>query len=145
MTNGFIAELVHNSNGKPYLKSLATTNIPWEDETDEIYRKFLKTGLELHNFDSLYGAVIASGEPVISNEPATDRRRAGLPKGLPPLHSFLGFPFIHNKELFGMVCLANRPGGYDKNIVDYLQPFIGTCENLVRAHQTEKLRLEASE
>lgn len=140
---GFIAELVHGSTGKPYLKSLATTNLPWKDEADEIYKKFLKTGLELHNMDSLYGTVITTGEPIISNEPSTDHRRGGLPPGHPPLESFLGLPFVFNKELFGMVCLANRPGGYDKNLVEYLQPFVGTCGNLVRAYQMEKIRQQA--
>ena len=137
---GFIAELTKDSYGKPFLKSLATTNIQWEDENHKAYKKFLKTGLELHNMDSLYGAAITSLEPVISNEPATDLRRGGLPGGHPPLHSFLGFPFIHNKETFGMVCLANRPGGYDDNLVEYLQPFVATCENLVRAHLNERNR-----
>ncbi|GJL77901.1 MAG: hypothetical protein NPINA01_08900 [Nitrospinaceae bacterium] len=134
---GFIAELTKDSYGKPFLKSLANTNIRWEDENNKAYKKFLKTGLELYNFDSLYGAVLATREPVISNAPSTDLRRGGLPEGHPPLHSFLGLPFIHNNELFGMVCLANRDGGYNKNIVEYLQPFVETCGNLVRAHQNE--------
>jgi PAS domain S-box-containing protein len=135
---GFIAELVHDSDGKPYLKSLAMSNTPWEDtKKDEIYNRFLETGLELHNLDSLYGAVIITGKPVIANAPSTDLRSGGLPAGHPPLNSFMGLPFNYNKKLFGVVCLANRPGGYDDDLVGYLQPFVATCGNLVRAHQND--------
>jgi PAS domain S-box-containing protein len=140
---GFIAELVNDSNGRPYLKSLATSNIRWKDQTNETYQKYLTTGLELYNFNSLYGEVISTEQHVISNQPSTDHRRGGLPHGHPPLHSFLGFPFIYDKKLFGMVCLANRPEGYDQNLVEYLQPFAETCGNLVRGRQNDIKRQRA--
>ncbi|MEE8574765.1 MAG: diguanylate cyclase [Thermodesulfobacteriota bacterium] len=130
---GFIGRVLHSKDGEPYLKNFATTNIAWNDETRKFYEENAPEGLEFHNMQTLFGLVITSGEPVISNDPANDKRGSGIPEGHPPLNAFLGIPFFRGDELIGMVGLANRAGGYNQDVIQLLKPFVFTCENIIDA------------
>ncbi len=152
---GFIGEVFHTENGEfdmnahmkirgnPYLKTHAITNIAWNEETRAFYDENAPRGMEFNNLKTLFGTVLVTGEPVISNSPSTDPRRGGIPEGHPPLNAFLGIPFYSNKELVGMVGIANCPSGYDEAVINYLQPFLATCSNLIQSHRDYKLRQEA--
>ncbi|WNZ43339.1 response regulator [Leptolyngbya boryana CZ1] len=153
---GFIGEILFNDSdepyiedaymkvrGRPYVKAHAMTNIAWDEETRRLYEENAKTGMEFHNLQTLFGAVLVTGKPVISNQPATDPRRGGLPKGHPPLNAFLGIPFYCNQQLVGMVGIANRPGGYDEALIEELQPFLSTCSQIIAAYRNEKCRANA--
>ncbi|MBD3307903.1 PAS domain S-box protein [candidate division KSB3 bacterium] len=137
---GFIGEVFKKSDGAPYLKTHAITNIAWNAETQKFYAENAPQGLEFDNMQSLFGAVIMTGKPVLSNDPYHDPRRGGLPEGHPALNAFLGLPFYRGENLIGMVGIANRPTGYDAAIIDYLQPFLATCGNIIEAHQVDRRR-----
>ncbi len=137
---GFIGEVFRGPSGQPYLKEHAITNIAWNDETRRFYEENAPAGLEFHNLKTLYGAVMVSGEPVISNDPSRDPRRGGLPEGHPPLNSFLGLPLVVGEEMVGMIGIANRPGGYDEDLVRFLAPFLSTCGNLIHAFRSRRER-----
>ncbi|MCH8929226.1 MAG: PAS domain S-box protein, partial [Candidatus Marinimicrobia bacterium] len=142
---GFICEVLHDSDGAPYLKSFAITNVAWNRETKKFYKKNAPKGLEFRNLDTLYGAVVKSGEPVISNDPSNDPRGRGKPKGHPPLNSFLGVPLYSEGEMVGMLGIANRPGGYDEKLVDFLEPFFRTSGNIIQALRMERELTKAGE
>ena len=139
---GFIGEILYKDDGTPYLKTHATTNIAWDEETRKFYEKHAPTGLEFNNLKTLFGAVITSGEKVISNSPSTDPRSGGLPDGHPPLNAFMGLPFHKGGRLEGMIGVANRPGGYDEELAEYLKPFLATCASLMEAYKIEKKRTQ---
>ena len=140
---GFIGEVLHNPDGTVYLKTHATTNIAWNEETRKFYENHMPVGLEFRNLKTLYGAVLRSAEPIISNDPANDPRAGGCPEGHPALNAFLGLPFFSGKEFIGMVGIANRPGGYDFELADFLKPFLSTCGNIVHAFRNDQLRMKA--
>jgi len=142
---GFIGQVLYTSEEKPYLKIISLTNIAWNNETRKFYDKYYELGMEFCNMDTLFGAVITTGQRVISNDPSNDSRSGGLPKGHPDLNAFLGLPFYKDKKLIGMVGLANRPGGYNEDIVECLQPFVTTCSSLIQAWKTEIQRKQAEE
>ena len=81
---GFIGEVLRDPGGNPYLKEHAITNIAWNEETRRFYEEHAPEGLEFRNLKTLFGAVMVTGEPVISNNPSQDPRRGGLPEGHPP-------------------------------------------------------------
>src|SRR5262249_2930428 len=112
-------------------------------ETRAFYKRYAAQGLEFKNLQTLFGAVITSGKPVISNASATDPRYGGLPEGHPPLNAFLGLPFHSGGKLVGMIGVANRPGGYDEDLVTYLKPFLTTCAVMIEACRNEKQRQQA--
>ena len=132
---GFVAEVLRAAQGQPYLKTHAITNIAWNQKMRAFYEKHQAAGLEFRNLNTLFGAVLTTGETVIANSPATDPRRGGLPPGHPPMNSFLGVPIKHGGELIAMVGVANRPGGYDENLVGEIEPLLSTYSTIIRGFQ----------
>jgi PAS domain S-box-containing protein len=60
----------------------------------------------------LYENVINSEKSFFTNDPMSHPDSIGLPHGHPLLTSFLGVPLILDREMVGMVGVANREGGY---------------------------------
>lgn len=131
---GFIGE-VHQRDGQPYLKTHAISNIAWNDETRRFYDEHAPLGMEFTNLKSLFGAALLSAEPVIANDPALDPRSGGLPPGHPPLNAFLGLPIRAGARMLGMVGIANRKGGYDDQVIEFLRPLSSTLAQLIEARQ----------
>ena len=67
---GFIGEILNDSDGAPYLKTFAITNIAWNKETKKYYEENAPDKMEFHNLETLFGAVIKLGKIVILNDPA---------------------------------------------------------------------------
>jgi PAS domain S-box-containing protein len=141
---GFVGEVLRGPDGGPFLRTHAISNIAWNEETRDLFRRFAPT-MEFRNVRTLFGEVMRTGEPVIANDPASDPRRGGLPEGHPPLDAFLGVPLLHGGEVLGMAGVANRPGGYGAELVTYLEPFLATCGNLIAAFRTDAARRSAEE
>ena len=142
---GFLGELCEGTEGEPYLRTFAITDIAWDESTREFYRLNAPTGLEFRNLSSLFGVTIRSGEAVIANDPANDPRAGGVPPGHPPLRAYLGVPFHVGGALVGMMGLANREGGYDQALLDFLQPLASTCGHIIIAHRNERRRFGAEQ
>jgi two-component system, NtrC family, sensor kinase len=142
---GFIGEVFSNEKGEPFLRTHAITNIAWTDELRAYYDRMASSGIEFRNLRTLFGAVLTSGEAVVANMPAKDPRRGGLPDGHPALNAFLGLPFKSGGEMVGMVGIANRPGGYDAEVIEFLQPFLATCSSIIIGWRSEQRRRRAEE
>jgi PAS domain S-box-containing protein len=138
--SAFIEDSLMKIRGVPYLKTHSITNISWDDTTQKFYEENYEIGMEFTNMQTLFGATIMTGKPVIANSPRTDPRRGGVPDGHPPLNAFLGLPFYKGSQLIGMVGIANRPNGYSEEIIEYLQPFLVTCSNLIEGYRLERQR-----
>jgi len=139
---GFIGEVLRGADGQPYLKTLAITNIAWNDDTRAFYEVQAPQGMEFSNLKTLFGAALTSGQPVIANDPYHDPRRGGLPDGHPALNAFLGVPVRHGGEMVAMFGIANRSGGYDQALIDFLQPLMATLGQLVDAARTKRQHQE---
>lgn len=123
---GFIGEVLYNDEGRPYLKTHAITNISWDEETEKFYNDNAPQGLEFFNLNSLFGQVLTTQQPVIANMAKTNSRSDGLPEGHPDLNAFLGVPLIVDNEMVGAMGVANRPGGYDTELVEKTQSLFNT-------------------
>ncbi len=141
---GFIGEILH-SNDLPYLKTHAITNIAWNHETRKFYRENIARGLEFTNLDTLFGVTIRSGQRLIANDPMQDHRRGGLPKGHPPLKSYMGLPIYSGYKFLGMAGIANRKGGYDDELAQQIKPLLNALGTLIAAHQNNTSRIKAEE
>ncbi|MCK5666494.1 MAG: PAS domain-containing protein, partial [Thiotrichaceae bacterium] len=137
---GFIGEVLLDANQKPYLKTMALTNIAWSEETRALDDKHAATEMESHNLNTLFGNVLVSGKPVISNDPDNEDGLVGLAKGHPELNTFLGVPLYMGDELIGVIGMANRPNGYDEKQLDHLQPLLTTCSRIIDSYKREKSR-----
>jgi PAS domain S-box-containing protein len=135
---GFIGEVLQSASGEPYLKTHAITNIAWNEKWQDFYEVNATMGLEFHNLNTLFGVALTTGKTVISNKPSKDSRAGGLPEGHPDLKAFLGCPIYLKGKMIGMVGIANRPGGYDEQVVQYLDPILNTSASLIHAIHNQK-------
>jgi PAS domain S-box-containing protein len=140
---GFIGEVRLDDDGRPFLKTHAITDISWDEASRRFFAEHAPDGMEFHNLHTLFGRVLTDGRPVISNDPATDPRRGGLPHGHPPLEAFLGLPVHQGDQLIGMIAIANRPGGYDDRLVEQIQPLVSTYAGLIEAYRIDQRRRRA--
>jgi PAS domain S-box-containing protein len=143
---GFIGEVLYRGDdGAPYLRTHAITNIAWDEATRAFFEENAPRRLEFYNLDTLFGAAVRTGRPVIANDPANDERRGGLPPGHPSLDSFLGLPLFAGDRLVGMAGIANRLDGYDQALVESLAPYMNTCATLIEEYRSRQLRQHAEE
>lgn len=144
---GFIGEVLQHPDGRRYLKSWALTDIAWDEPTRRLFAESQRPdgGLVFENLNTLFGHVLTSERPVVSNDPAHDPRRGGLPPGHPPMHSFLGLPLMRGDTLVGMVGVANRPGGFQERDADFLQPYLDLCAHFIDVIRTDRERAAAQE
>jgi len=140
---GFIGEVLRNEQGQPFLRTHAILMQPTWLAGPPFHEPLNQGPLEFHNLNTLFGEVLRTEQLVMSPNAATDPRAGGLPEGHPPLQTFLGIPIHSGAELVGMVGLANRPGGYEPELIEYLQPFPTTCGALLTGYRVNQARLKA--
>ncbi len=137
---GLIAEVLYQENGTPCIRTHAITDFTWNDDLRLFYGSDTAGGIELYQQQTLFGAVINHAEKIIANDPKSDPRHGELPQGHPEIHNFLGLPLFQGNELLGMICIANRMGGYNQQLSDQLQPVVNTCANMLTGFQIEQHR-----
>ncbi|MDR5873788.1 sensor domain-containing phosphodiesterase [Vreelandella gomseomensis] len=138
---GFIGEVLRDQQQAPYLVAHAITDITWDAASRDFYAQNAPSGMIFSNLDTLFGHAMRHEEVVIANQPDQDPRRGGLPPGHPPLNAFLGVPIHLHGHCIAMIGLANRPGGYDTALVDFLAPLLGSIGQLVnslRVHRQQR-------
>jgi CheY-like chemotaxis protein len=143
---GFIGEVLYDKDKLPYLKTMAITNIAWNDELKQKFKYDKTGGIVFKNLNTLFGLVMINEELIISNNPTIDKRRGGklkCPVGHPPLTRFCGIPFFINTEFIGMVGIANCPQDYNSNITQKYEPFFNTCSLLINAVRQEIIKKES--
>ncbi len=142
---GFIAEVLKDEQDQPYLRSYSLTDISWNDEIRKYMQSMRPQGLEFRNLNSLFGAALVTRDVVIANHAASDPRRGGLPPGHPPIHTFLGLPVYNGLEMVGLIGLANRPDGYDKDGLRELDPFLAAVNSMIVARREDERRRQIEE
>ena len=140
---GFIDELFYEADGAPYLEARAITNIAWDDGSRALYAKLVSGEIKFDNLRSVYGEVMKTGEPYFSHDVPTDPKRTGIPPGHPPLNTFLGIPLYAGGEFVGVLGLANAPGGFRPEILDYLAPLNKICGIIMLSLKIDRRRAEA--
>ncbi|UJP65214.1 sensor histidine kinase [Mongoliitalea daihaiensis] len=142
---GFIGEVFFDA-GQPYLVTHTLTNIAWDEDSKEFFKKNYRGGIEFRNLDTLFGYTLRTGEVVLANDVATDPRASGmLPKGHPPLKRFLGIPVKKAGKFIGMMGFANKETDYTEEDVSFLQPLISGYANLISAIRINRARKKAEE
>lgn len=142
---GFISEVLKDEAGQPFLRSYSLTDIAWNEETRNLMKSMGPMGLEFRNLKTLFGAALITGEVVIANDAANDARSGGLPPGHPVIHTFLGLPVYNGLEMVGLIGLANRPDGYDRDGLKELDPFIAAVSSMIVARRDAERRQQIEE
>ena len=137
---GFLGDVLRGDDGRPYLKTRAVTNIAWTDELRVWYRDNAPAGLEFRNLATLFGRVLLTGEPLVANDASKHAAAHGVPAGHPPLNRFLGLPLKLGDNLVGMLGIANRPQGYDEELIRRLEPLTTTIAQALNSFEQGKER-----
>lgn len=141
---GFLGRIEHDPDGTPFLHSLAITDIAWNEWSRQVFDDFAADGLQFRNLQSLFGVTVATGEVVVSDDPAADPRRGGLPPGHPPLHAYVGLPLRDGDEAIGMIGLANSPRGYGATLEADLKPVLSVAAAMIARDGAERRAREAT-
>ena len=142
---GFIGEVLHKSNGTPYLKTRAKNRIDWNEQIWHLHKKRSPNGKNGYPLEALIAKVVTRKKWLIYNTPSVNLKHNGLANDYPELKAFMGIPFLQGNKVVGMVGIANRPGGYYEDLVEYLQPFIVACSNIVESFRADENRKYAQE
>jgi signal transduction histidine kinase/ActR/RegA family two-component response regulator len=129
---GFIGQILEGETGK-YLKTYSLTDISWDEETKRFFDENAPKGLVFKNLDTLFGAVIRSGRPLLTNDPGSHPAAAGIPPGHPPLRSFMGIPIYYSGRFIAMAGVANRPAGYNDQLYQQLDPYFQVVGEVIHA------------
>jgi signal transduction histidine kinase len=81
---------------------------------------------------SVFGVVVLTGQPHLSNDVAHDVLHVGTPSGHPPVRTFLGAPLMFGADVIGMLGVANRRDGYDKQQERLLSVFANQVAVAIR-------------
>jgi PAS domain S-box-containing protein len=136
---GFIGDVKLDQNNNEYLKTLALTDISWDEQSKKFYEDNKDQGLEFRNLNTLFGHSIKTKNAVISNDPSRDSRAGGTPGLHPKLNSFACFPIFHGNKMLAVVALANRPYGYFANFEKQLKPALDILGEMI-----ESIKLQES-
>jgi len=134
-TFGFIGELkfdgednfnlqVHASNDRGSEKHM--NNEDWEPL--------------LNNNNPLVSSAIQKSETLVCNDATSTLALENNPlNAYIKLKTYLGLPIFHGNKLIGMIGLANRCEGYDRDLVLSLKPFTLTYGVIIHANRLAKL------
>jgi len=98
-----------------------------------------EVGVDLDDLLPLLDRTIAARDIVVTHE------TPDLHADAPPLTAFLGVPLVSGDELVGVLGLANRPGGYDPQLVKLGRPLFSSIANIVLATRAKQARRVAQE
>ncbi len=114
--NGFISLM----NGSSERLGIAVSDSGWENceimNPPDSHQPLGPFGLE-----GLVGKVVTSQRGFFTNDPGHPPDNDGLPEGHAPLRNFLGVPLLLEGEIYGIVAVSNREGGYQQEHLDDLK------------------------
>ena len=71
-------------------------------------------------FSGLWGSVLKTGKPLLTNAPEKDPRATGTPEGHIPIRRFLSAPAVAGGSVVGQVAVANGPRDYAQKDMDFI-------------------------
>jgi len=144
---GFLGEVLETEGPTgAWLRTWAMSDISWDAESRARYHELGVPGMmEFTNRNTLFASVLTAPGAVISNDPASDKRSHGVPKGHLELKNLMGLPMKFGGELVGVASIANRPGGYDEELATFLEPLLSTMASMIIAQRNDKARREAED
>jgi len=138
---GFIDEVVSEKKGVIYKRSLAISDISWDEGSRKAYDRLASGNFEFRNLNNLAGLPATTGKIVISNDPLRDERAGGIPGGHPAIKSYMGIPVRSKGRTIGVIGVANRDGGYSLDALgDFVKLFLSVCAAIINSLRSDKLK-----
>jgi PAS domain S-box-containing protein len=142
---GFIGEILNDLVGKPCLKSYGIIGASTDDDAEAVDPLLGLGCFGFHKIEELIGKALISRDAVVANDCDCDTETGVAPGDRPPSCCFVCLPVFHGLEMVGIIGLANRPGGYDDDVLGELDPFSAAVSSMIVAKREEERRREAEE
>lgn len=138
---GFFDEVLEGDDGKLYKRSLAISDISWDEKSKKLYKSLASKDYEFRNLDNLAGLPVKTKKIIISDDVSSDKRSGGVPGGHPAIRSFMGIPILFKDKVIGVIGVANRDGGYDlKELGGFIELFLSSCIGILSYIKNERLK-----
>jgi diguanylate cyclase (GGDEF)-like protein/PAS domain S-box-containing protein len=85
----------------------------------------------MSDLNTLTGAAVRTGEPVLAGEAEHDERRSTHPEHEPQLVNLVALPLSGVDGIAGVIALGNLPVGADPELVNLLEPVCATVANAI--------------
>jgi len=128
---GFIGEVINDSVNSPVLRMHAIINLSWDNKTKLSNDEIIYKGMDIPVSDNLLGTTLSNRDATIIDMSASIPRATELTDLFPEIESFLGIPLHFGNDTIGIYGLANRPGGYNTEHVEFLQPFTLSYSSII--------------
>jgi len=144
---GLIGEMVTLENQPSMLEIPALSNKSFNSGVSQLFAtrpQAYKGKLRIAAFENAaMRRVLQRGSTLISNEAQTLGLETLAPGVIPSLDSFIALPCLYNNVVLGVIGLGNRPGGFDQDMVQLLQPLAQALGLLMHARELEIARQKA--
>jgi PAS domain S-box-containing protein len=121
--SGIVGEAEFPGDAPPSLRihahTIATAPGAAPDRQDKTLQRYLNR-------------IFTTGQPVLVNDSSHSSFQA-----------FLGLPLLDGDKVIGAVAVAGRPEGYHASLIDYLNPFLQTCGQILRSYRNTMQRQTA--
>jgi len=133
---GLVAEVLMDSSGRPSIGNYAISKAEGDDEAEAEGRQVREHGPKFRHLKTLCLDTLQTGEvSMVSHAPGE------MMEGeMPAITGFLGVPVYSGLEVVGVLGLANRPGGYNHELVNELDPLIAAAGGMIVARREEERR-----
>jgi len=145
---GMLYELLPNGNGDILALSLASFDpVSEEPAFRDIQYEIRRHGhCELQRHASIYFAPVIEGTTVIVNRLDENRwKGCECPVCAPALTTFVGIPLKIGTTVIGLLSVANRDGGYQKEDILEMDTYAQTCALAIGSAKAELDRKQARE
>lgn len=139
---GCSAEVLFDSEGRPTLRVFAITTFARSSQSRAESVRIGEGGEEFRDLGLAIVGALKTATALIANAPS--RQSLGAQQLLRNIsvESFFGLPIQRAGKVLGVICLANRPGGFDTQLAASLDPFLSTCAGLIDAQRAARVRTE---
>jgi PAS domain S-box-containing protein len=132
---GFIAEVLNDAAGQPYLKCFVVADQEGHGPECGYFQQQGLVDRQFRQLNSLPGQVITERSRLLVNDVATPPLAA-----CPQLNRFMGLPLRCGEILVGMVGLANAAEPYGDALADRLSPLLDACAGIIDSLRKDKRR-----
>lgn len=139
---GVIGELLPRQGLPPAIHLLASTSPLQPDQLGHTGQGLISV-LQDPRLKRHVDHVLTKGEPLLVNE-APQALIAANPRASDQAHhTFLGLPLLEGNRVIGFIGLTGRPDGYPPPLIEYLDPLVQTCANILQSYRNTLQRKEA--
>ncbi|MEO5332876.1 MAG: PAS domain S-box protein [Magnetococcus sp. YQC-5] len=141
-THGFITEVKHDEYGCSSLQTLAIANT----KTIQGYTTDnSKYSWHFHDRMSLREDFILTGQSIFVNDLINDFLVVDLPTDYPLIQDFLRIPIKRGEKIVGLLGLSKRLQSNDIALLEYLEPVLSACAQIIIECSNRNRRIEIEE